>query len=397
QMKSDQPSAQGSGAMEDKERGRRGARMARRGAYAPSMFALSPGAVFSMSPFELMRRFTDELDRAFEGLGIAHGAGGGEIQMWTPSVEVFERDNNLVVRAELPGTDPGDVRIEMTDDGLVIEGERRREDEERLEGGYRSEIEYGRFYRLIPLPEGANLDQAQARLNNGVLEVAIPMAEERRRRRSIPVETGAGREARTGGEKAPAARGQAQNPTSGAGRKGVTDGGPGAGDGARARGARLAVSRSRIERNRTMRNGIRIGRISGVSIYIDWSWIFIFLLVTFSLAGGVLFVWHPDWNPWLTWAVAFAASLLLFASVLLHEVAHALVARARGLPVRKITLFLFGGASNIEREPDSPKTEFLMALIGPGVSIVLGVIFLLAGLVLAGESGQAMASPVETF
>src|SRR5262245_6826302 len=145
-----------------------------------------------------------------------------------------------------------------------------------------------------------------------------------------------------------------------------------------------------------MRNGIRIGRISGVSIYIDWSWIFIFLLVTFSLAGGVLFVWHPDWNPWLTWAVAFAASLLLFASVLLHELAHALVARARGLPVRKITLFLFGGASNIEREPDSPKTEFLMALIGPGVSIVLGVIFLLAGLVLARLSGPGMASPGET-
>jgi Zn-dependent protease/CBS domain-containing protein len=146
-----------------------------------------------------------------------------------------------------------------------------------------------------------------------------------------------------------------------------------------------------------MRNEIRIGRISGISIYLDWSWIFIFLLVTFGLAGGVLFVWHPDWNPWLTWAVAVAASLLLFASVLLHELAHSLVAKARGLPVRKITLFLFGGASNIEREPDSPKTEFLMALVGPVVSIMLGVIFLLAGLMTAGEPGEAMASPVETF
>jgi HSP20 family protein len=169
QMQPGQPSAQQAGEMQARGQAQRGGGMARRGGYAPSMFALSPGAVFSMSPFELMRRFTDELDRAFEGLGIARGAGGGEIQMWTPSVEVFERDNNLVVRAELPGTDPGDVRIEMTDDGLVIEGERRREHEERLEGGYRSEIEYGRFYRLIPLPEGANLDQAQARLNNGVL------------------------------------------------------------------------------------------------------------------------------------------------------------------------------------------------------------------------------------
>jgi HSP20 family protein len=207
QMQSGQPSAQRSGAMESEERGRRGARMARRGAYAPSMFALSPGSIFSMSPFELMRRFTDELDRAFGGLGITRGAGGGEIQMWTPSVEVLERDNNLVVRAELPGLEKDDVKVELTDDGLVIEGERKREREERLEGGYRSEIEYGRFYRMIPLPEGVNVDQAQARMNNGVLEVAIPMAEAKRPRRSIPVESGAGQAAQTAGEQAQTAAG----------------------------------------------------------------------------------------------------------------------------------------------------------------------------------------------
>jgi HSP20 family protein len=208
QTQSGQTSAQRTGEMQAGEQGRRGGRMARRG----SMFALSPSAIFSMGPFELMRRFTDELDRAFEGLGIARGAGGGEVQMWTPSVEVFERDNNLVVRAELPGLDKDDVKVELTDDGLVIEGERRREHEERLEGGYRSEIEYGRFYRMIPLPEGVNVDQAQARMNNGVLEVAIPMAEARRQRRSIPVETGAGQPTRTGGE-------QAQTATGGAGRR----------------------------------------------------------------------------------------------------------------------------------------------------------------------------------
>jgi HSP20 family protein len=211
QMQSGQTSAQRSGEMQARGQGQRGGGMTRRGAYAPSMFALSPSAVLSMSPFELMRRFTDELDRAFGGLGIARGFGAGEIKMWTPSVEVFQQDNNLVVRAELPGMDPGDVRIEITDDGLVVEGERRREHEERLEGGYRSEIEYGRFYRLIPLPEGANVDQAQARLNNGVLEVMIPMAEERRQRRSIPVETG-GQAAQTGGE-------QARTATGGSGRR----------------------------------------------------------------------------------------------------------------------------------------------------------------------------------
>ncbi|HKC88211.1 MAG TPA: Hsp20/alpha crystallin family protein [Blastocatellia bacterium] len=217
QRQSNQPSGQQSGAMQAREQGQRGGRMARRGSLAPSMFALSPSAVFSMSPFELMRRFTDELDRVFEGLGITRGAGGGEIQMWTPSVEVFERDNNLVVRAELPGLDKDDVKVELTDDGLVIEGERKREREERLEGGYRSEIEYGRFYRMIPLPEGVNVDQAQARMNNGVLEVMIPMAEVRRPRRSIPVETGpvetgAGQAAQTAGE-------QAQTAAGGSGRR----------------------------------------------------------------------------------------------------------------------------------------------------------------------------------
>jgi len=212
QMQPGQPSGQQSGAKEAREQGQRGARMARQGGYAPSMFALSPGAVLSMSPFELMRRFTDELDRAFEGLGIARGAGAGEIQMWTPSVEVIERDNNLVVRAELPGLDKDDVRVELTDDGLVIEGERKREHEESSEGGYRSEIEYGRFYRMIPLPEGVNVDQAQARMNNGVLEVAIPMAEVRRQRRSIPVETGAGQATQPAGE-------QAQTATGGSGRR----------------------------------------------------------------------------------------------------------------------------------------------------------------------------------
>jgi len=209
QRQSNQPSGQQSGAMQARGQGQRGG-MARRGAFAPSMFALSPSAIFSMSPFDLMRRFTDELDRAFEGVGLMRGA--GEIETWTPSVEIFERDNNLVVRAELPGLDKDDVKVELTADGLVIEGERRCEHEERFEGGYRSEISYGHFYRLIPLPEGVDIDQAKAQINNGVLEVAIPMAEARRQRRSIPVETGAGQATQTAGE-------QAQTETGGSGKK----------------------------------------------------------------------------------------------------------------------------------------------------------------------------------
>src|SRR5262245_31462543 len=214
QRQSNQPSGQQTDATQEKEEWRRGGRMARHGSFAPSMFALSPSAIFGISPFELMRRFTDELDHAFEGLGLMRGAdvGAREIEMWTPSVEVFERDNNLVVRAELPGLDNEDVKVELTDDGLVIKGERRREHEERREGGYRSEIVYGRFYRLIPLPEGANIDQAQARMNNGVLEIMIPMAETRRQPRSIPVESGAGQATQAAGQ-------QTQTATGGSGKK----------------------------------------------------------------------------------------------------------------------------------------------------------------------------------
>src|ERR1051326_2049537 len=103
-----------------------------------------------------------------------------------------------------------------------------------------------------------------------------------------------------------------------------------------------------------MQRGLRIGQIFGINIYLDWSWIFIFLLVTSSLAMGVFPSWHPDWGPGLSWGVALAASLSFFVSVLAHELSHSLVAKAQGLPVRRITLFLFGGVSNIEREPLSP-------------------------------------------
>jgi Zn-dependent protease/CBS domain-containing protein len=125
-----------------------------------------------------------------------------------------------------------------------------------------------------------------------------------------------------------------------------------------------------------MNRGLYIGRIFGINIHVDWSWILIFLLVTWSLAVGLFPAWHPDWSAALRWGLAVVASLLFFTSILLHELSHSLVAKARGLPVRRITLFLFGGVSNIEREPPTPKTEFLMAVVGPITSILLGMIFL---------------------
>ncbi|MDX1662933.1 MAG: site-2 protease family protein [Candidatus Promineifilaceae bacterium] len=129
--------------------------------------------------------------------------------------------------------------------------------------------------------------------------------------------------------------------------------------------------------------GFRIGRLFGIKVTVDYSWLFIFLLVVWNLAS-VFGETHPDWALWLQITTAVVAALLFFGSVLAHELAHSLMAIAQGLPVRSITLFLFGGVSNIEREPPSPRAEFLIAIVGPVTSIVLGVLFLvLSGVGLA--------------
>ncbi|HBY94417.1 MAG: site-2 protease family protein [Ardenticatenaceae bacterium] len=141
-----------------------------------------------------------------------------------------------------------------------------------------------------------------------------------------------------------------------------------------------------------MRGGFRIGRLFGINIGIDWSWLLIFLLVTWNLATVFSQV-HPAWGPALNWGIAAVAAILFFASVLAHELAHSLVAKAQGLPVRNITLFLFGGVSNIEREPPSPGAEFLITVVGPITSIVLGVLFIIAANLSAGGLQRAMINP----
>ncbi len=141
-------------------------------------------------------------------------------------------------------------------------------------------------------------------------------------------------------------------------------------------------------------SGFPLGRIFGIDIRIDWSWILIFLLVTWNLSAAVFPRLNPDWGPALILLLAVVAALLFFASVLAHELAHSLVAKAQGLPVRDITLFLFGGVSNIEREPPSPRAEFLIAVVGPVTSVVLGVVFLLLGGLSVAGAGSAAEDPL---
>ncbi len=146
-----------------------------------------------------------------------------------------------------------------------------------------------------------------------------------------------------------------------------------------------------------MNTGFRLGKIFGINVRVDWSWLFIFLLVMWNLAAGVFPEQHPTWGLALTWGTAFVTSLLFFASVLAHELSHSLVARANGIPVRDITLFLFGGVSNIQREPRSAGVEFVMAIVGPLTSLVLGVIFLFLSGATAVGLEIAAGIPVQAF
>ncbi len=118
---------------------------------------------------------------------------------------------------------------------------------------------------------------------------------------------------------------------------------------------------------------IRLGKIRGIEIGIHYTWLVVFGLLTYSLAVGVFPDWYPGWAPETYWAVGALASLLLFASVLAHELGHSVVAQSRGIPVASIVLFIFGGVAQIVEEARRAIDEFLIAVAGPLVSVVIGV------------------------
>lgn len=151
-------------------------------------FGITPGDFFRMGPLSLMRHMNDEMTRFF---GDTPGNSQSSQMTWMPAIDVQQRDGRLVVSAELPGMQPGDVNIEVTDDALVIQGE-RRDDRDQDRGGFHvTERRYGRFYRAVPLPEGAKTDAVSARFNNGILEIDIPVDQQRQSsRRQIPIQSG---------------------------------------------------------------------------------------------------------------------------------------------------------------------------------------------------------------
>lgn len=123
-----------------------------------------------------------------------------------------------------------------------------------------------------------------------------------------------------------------------------------------------------------MGSSIKLGRIFGIDVGIHWSWAFIFLIVTWSFAD-VLGSTYKSWNGAQLWIAGAAIAIVFFLSILAHELSHAIVSNRAGLPVRSITLFVFGGVSNLTREPDTPGMEFRIAIVGPLSSLVLGGLF----------------------
>ena len=137
------------------------------------------------NPLAFMRRFAGDMERFFEDFGsfrvmpllrrdLWPRVGEFGRAVWSPEVEVFERDGQLTVRADLPGVTKDDVKVEIIEGALTISGERKDEKEEKGEGFYRTERTYGSFFRRLPLPEGVKTDEAAATFKNGVLEVTLP-------------------------------------------------------------------------------------------------------------------------------------------------------------------------------------------------------------------------------
>lgn len=156
------------------------------------------------------------------------------------------------------------------------------------------------------------------------------------------------------------------------------------------------------------KTGWRIGSVLGIDIYLDSSLAIIFAIIVYLLGTSVFPAWHPDWGAATRWTVSLSAGVLFFASLLAHELAHSLMSRRFGIEVRRITLFLFGGVAEMEDEPREPRAEFMVAIVGPATSLLLGLLCTLIATTVAGpaftslltedrEAALASLSPLATL
>jgi len=139
---------------------------------------LSRSRNWTSSPMRTLQRMADEMDRMWEDFGFGHRPPSPlsreSADFWAPQIDAYQKNDELTIRADLPGLKREDVSVEINDDSVTIQGERKRETEHEHEGVYRSERSYGSFYRVVPLPEGAIAEQAKATFRDGVLEITMP-------------------------------------------------------------------------------------------------------------------------------------------------------------------------------------------------------------------------------
>jgi HSP20 family protein len=144
-----------------------------RGLARPFTFGVGGG------PFTALQRFAEDVDRIFEEFGMPRSlspwSGAGQRGWWAPAIDVVQEGDQLVIRADVPGMKKEDLSLEVSEDAITIQGERRAEREDDRGGVYRSERSYGSFCRVVPLPEGAMTDQAKASFRDGVLEITVPV------------------------------------------------------------------------------------------------------------------------------------------------------------------------------------------------------------------------------
>src|SRR6266545_1846593 len=124
-----------------------------------------------------------------------------------------------------------------------------------------------------------------------------------------------------------------------------------------------------------MQAQIKLFRVFGIQIGLHYSWLLIAVLISLSLAGQFAAT-NTRWTAGVVWGLAILTTLLFFATIVIHELSHAAVAKARGLPVHSITLFALGGVAQIEKEASDARTEFWMGIAGPITSAIIGAIFL---------------------
>jgi HSP20 family protein len=143
----------------------------------PSVF----GSTFGFPMFQLLSRELDDIFGRFE-------VGRSAFEpVWAPNVEMLTKNNEFIVRADVPGLKKEDITVELTEESVVLRGERKHEKEEKSEGYYHTERTYGSFYRSLPLPEGVKIEGAKAIVHDGVIEITIPVAKVESKRRKLEI------------------------------------------------------------------------------------------------------------------------------------------------------------------------------------------------------------------